>query len=181
MTDPARNGATRPRKHRVEFILVGLTVLAALALVWGYFYYYPERLGPEQPIHFSHRIHATERGISCLFCHPGAMNTPRAGIPPLETCLLCHSRIIVDYPEILKLRASYDENKPVEWVRVNTLPDFVYFDHQAHIRAGFDCGHCHGDVAAMDRVRLVHDFQMGFCVQCHRDNHFSHDCLICHR
>jgi predicted CXXCH cytochrome family protein len=109
------------------------------------------------------------------------MNTARSGVPPLETCLLCHSRIIVDHPEIVKLRAYYDAGKPVEWVRVNDLPDFVYFDHSAHVRAGFDCGRCHGDVAGMDRVWLVHDFQMGFCVQCHRDNGFSHDCLICHR
>jgi len=109
------------------------------------------------------------------------MNTPHSGVPPVETCLLCHSRIIVDHPEIVKLRAYYDQGKPVKWARVNDLPDFVYFDHAAHIGAAFDCGRCHGDVAGMDRVWYVHDFQMGFCVQCHRDNNVSHDCLTCHR
>jgi hypothetical protein len=180
MTGPAP-AAPRPRKRRAELILAALTALSALAVVWGYYLYFPEQIGPEQPIHFSHRLHATTRGINCLFCHPGAVNTPHSGVPPLETCLLCHSRIIVDHPEIVKLRAYYDRQEPVEWARVNTVPDFVYFDHAAHVRAGFDCGHCHGDVAGMDRVRLVHDFKMGFCVQCHRDNQYSHDCLICHR
>ncbi len=169
------------RARRLEVILAALTVLSVLALLWGYYSYYPKQIGPEQPIHFSHRIHATVRQISCLFCHPGAMNTARSGVPPLETCLLCHSRVIVDHPEIVKLRAYYDRGEPVQWARVNTLPDFVYFNHQAHVRVGFDCGHCHGNVAGMDRVRLVHDFKMGFCVQCHRDNNFSHDCMICHR
>ena len=158
-----------------------LTAAFILAMLWGYYFYYPRMREPKQPIAFSHRIHVTEKQLSCIFCHPGVVDTPRAGVPPLETCLLCHSRIIIAHPEIVKLRAAYENRRPVEWVRVNTLPDFVYFDHSAHVRAGFDCGKCHGDVAAMDRVALVHDFKMGFCVQCHRDEKFSHDCLICHR
>jgi len=182
MTDLSSQVRSRWRKlRRTELILAAAAVLSVAAAAWGYFLYYPRKIGPEQPIHFSHRLHAGTKQISCFFCHPGAMNTPRSGVPPLETCLLCHSRIIVDHPEIVKLRAYYDAGKPVKWARVNDLPDFVYFDHSAHVRAGFDCGRCHGDVAGMDRVWLVHDFQMGFCVQCHRDSGFSHDCLICHR
>jgi len=182
MTELSRHARSRGRRLRqTELILAAATVLFTAAAVWGWFFYYPRTVGPEQPIHFSHRLHAGTKQISCFFCHPGAMKTAHSGVPPLETCLLCHSRIIVDHPEIVKLRAYYDQGKPVKWARVNDLPDFVYFDHAAHVGAAFDCGQCHGDVAGMDRVRLVHDFKMGFCVQCHRDNDFSHDCLTCHR
>ena len=66
-------------------------------------------------------------------------------------------------------------------VRINELPDFVYFNHQVHVQAGFDCGKCHGDVAGMDRVAPAHPLDMGFCVGCHREQQFSHDCLRCHR
>jgi len=170
------------RSYRKLAMTLGvLTGLLLAATAWACYYYFPSRIGPAQPISFSHRVHVAEKQISCFMCHTGAIDTPRAGVPPLETCMLCHSRIIIGHPEIVKLREHFDRRKPVEWVRVNQLPDFVYFNHEIHVRAGFDCGHCHGNVAQMDRVALVQDFQMGFCVQCHRDNNFSHDCLICHR
>ena len=168
----------RRRLERQLTILVGLTTFAA---AWGYFAYYPRLVGQAQPISFSHRIHATEKKISCVLCHPGALKSPRAGVPPLETCMLCHSGIIMHHPEIEKLRAHYENGTPVYWERVNDIPDFVYFNHELHVRRGFDCGKCHGDVAGMDRIVQVHDFKMGFCVQCHRDEKASHDCLMCHR
>ena len=169
-----------PRRW-VQAALAAAIAVLALGMVWGYYAYYPRKLGPAQPIAFSHKLHAGDKQINCLFCHAGAADTSRSGVPPLETCMLCHSRIITEHPEILKLRAAYAQNRPIEWVRVNKLPDHAYFNHAAHVRAGFDCGRCHGDVAGMDRVFLVQDFKMGFCVQCHRDEAFSHDCLICHR
>ena len=167
--------------RRLAFWLSMATAVLLLATVWGYYCYYPAQAGLEQPIPFSHRIHVTEEHLSCIMCHPGVIDTPRAGVPPLETCMLCHSRIIINHPEIVKLREHYENGVPVKWVRVNTLPDFVYFNHEMHVRAGFDCGKCHGDVASMDRITQANDFLMGFCVQCHRDEKFSHDCLICHR
>jgi hypothetical protein len=150
-------------------------------MVWGYYLYYPTVAGPQQPIPFSHRFHAGEKQISCLMCHTGAVDTPRAGLPPLETCMLCHKRIITTYPQIKELREHYEAGQPIEWVRVNHLPEFVYFNHEAHIRRGVDCSKCHGDVSAMDRVVPSPELLMGFCVQCHRDENVSHDCLVCHR
>lgn len=114
-------------------------------------------------------------------CHPGTINSDHAGIPPLETCMLCHSKIIIHHPMIEKLRKHYYDNVPVEWTRIVYLPDFVFFSHQAHIQAGFDCGKCHGDIAHTDRLPEQTQLKMGFCVQCHRDENFSHDCFICHR
>jgi len=101
---------------------------------------------------------------------------------PVETCMLCHKRIIITHPQIQRLRKYYDDREPIPWERVNSLSEFVFFNHQRHVRAGFDCGRCHGDIANMDRVKPVVNLNtMGFCVQCHRDEEYSHDCLICHR
>jgi hypothetical protein len=160
--------------------VVVLLLFAAAALVYLDIPY-PVGLGPRQPIPFSHRVHVTTKHLSCFMCHTGVARSSRAGIPPLETCLLCHSRVIRTYPYIAQLRSLYAQNKPVIWERVNWLPEFVYFNHSVHIQRGFDCSRCHGDVALMDRVVKARKFEMGFCIQCHRDNHATHDCFTCHR
>ena len=174
---------------RKSFLVRRWPELATLAvlllfLTAGLLYYdmiYPAQLGPRQPIPFSHRVHVHAKKISCFFCHTEAVRSSRAGIPPLETCLLCHSRIIRTHPYIAKLRRHVAENRPVIWERVNWVPEFVYFSHQMHVLRGFDCGNCHGEVSMMDRVVKARKFQMGFCIQCHRDNKASTDCYICHR
>ncbi len=170
--------------NRFYSLSAALALMAATSLLCmtvAYAYFFTARIGPQQPIPFSHRIHAAEKKINCLFCHSEAVDTDSAGVPPLETCMLCHSKIIIHYPQIAKLREHYYDNLPVEWVRVNVLQEFVYFSHQAHIQSGIDCGKCHGNVAEMDRVIMKKPFQMGFCVQCHRDTKVSNDCLMCHR
>ena len=169
------------RFFRYSVVLTLTAGITLLVMVLAYAFGFGSEIGPEQPIPFSHRIHATEKKISCVFCHSGAIDTDVAGIPPLETCMLCHSKIIIHYPPIVTLREHYDNKVPVEWVRVNVLQEFAYFSHQGHIQSGVDCGKCHGDVAQMDRVVMKKPFQMGFCVQCHRDAEVSHDCWICHR
>jgi len=167
--------------RRQEVFLALLSVALTLVLAGLYYLWGPREPGPAQPIPFSHRLHVSARHVNCFMCHPGAVDSPRAGVPPLETCMLCHKHVIVDHPEILKLRRDYDGNQPVQWVRVNDLPDFVYFDHSIHLHRGIDCGRCHGDVSGMDRVEPAFDLNMGFCVQCHRDNNATHDCFACHR
>ncbi len=186
MTEQERQVAPGPqpeptRPWVVAAVMACLAMAALLGLVLAYYFWFSSSIGPAQPISFSHRFHVTQKRISCLFCHNGVLEGPRAGIPPLETCMLCHRKIIVTHPQIAKLTQHYNERRPVEWVKVNSVPNFVYFNHERHIRAGYDCGRCHGDVAQMDRVALVHDLKMGFCIQCHRDEGFSHDCYICHR
>jgi hypothetical protein len=174
----------RPHRSLRAPLGIVLTVLALVAFGWGgYAYYgmYKAHLGPEQPISFSHHFHVTSKQISCIFCHGGVTDAPRAGIPPVETCMLCHSHIIIHHPQIQRLTRYYQAGVGVPWVRVNKLPEFTFFNHQRHIRKGFDCSRCHGAVDQMDRVALVQDFTMGFCVQCHRDENYSHDCYICHR
>jgi len=166
---------------RRGLVLAAAVAVLLVATALGYYKYYQSGIGLEQPIPFSHRFHVTEKRLSCIFCHTGVVDTPRADVPPLETCMLCHQRIIVTYPKIALLRQYFEEGKPVPWVRVNHVPEFVYFNHEVHVRKGFDCSRCHGDVAGMDRVVPQPEITMGFCVQCHRDENFSHDCWVCHR
>jgi hypothetical protein len=137
--------------------------------------------GPEQPIPFSHRVHAYYKKIDCFFCHPYADRSPRAGMPPVEKCMLCHSAIITNFPPIKKLRGYYDRKEPIQWVRVTANPDFVFFPHHVHLAKGIDCGECHGNVREMDRVKLTHRFTMGYCVDCHKARKASRDCWTCHR
>ncbi len=168
-----------PRWANAAALAVLLSVAAA-ALVYLDIPY-PVGFGPRQPIPFSHRVHVQVKRVSCFMCHTEAARSSRAGIPPLQTCLLCHARIIRSYPYIAQLREQFARNQPVVWQRVNWLPEFVYFNHSMHIQRGFDCGRCHGDVSSMDRVVKARKFEMGFCIQCHRDNKATHDCFACHR
>lgn len=172
-----------PEKQSLRWqVPLGLLALVLTGiLIYGFAYYATGRIGKEQPIPFSHRVHVNDKKISCFFCHPEAMQSARAGVPPLETCMLCHDRIAVTYPPIEKLRSHYFAGTPVLWARVHILPEFVYFDHSLHIRRQIDCGYCHGNVAQMDRVVLQQKLEMGFCMECHKRTKTSHDCYICHR
>jgi hypothetical protein len=173
------NGGVRP--HRWQVVVGSAAGLLLVIMVLLYYLYYPPAAGREQPIPFSHHLHAGVKQISCLVCHPDAADGPRSGVPPLQTCMLCHERIIINYPPIADLREHFAEGKPVEWVRINALPEYVYFNHQMHVLHGVDCSRCHGDVKEMDRVKLPQDWAMGICVQCHRDNGVTHTCYTCHR
>ncbi len=178
---PQGNANEQVSSHRWQVALGSAAGLLTVAMALLYYLLYPSALGKEQPVPFSHRIHAGVKQISCFMCHPGAAEGPRAGVPPLQTCMLCHEHIIIHYPEVADLRRHYNDGVPVEWARVNELPEFVYFDHGMHLLRGIDCGHCHGDVRAMDRIKQPQKFTMGFCVQCHRDNGAAHKCSVCHR
>lgn len=162
------------------FFSLLVLVFAAMGTLF-YFYYYQAKIGPEQPIPFSHRVHAGDKQISCYICHQGAMHTARAGVPPLETCMLCHSRIIIHHPEIEKLRAHYYSNNPIAWEKVYDVPDFVFFNHSVHIFRKIDCAECHGNVKQMDRIEQFNEFKMSFCIDCHREKNASTDCFKCHR
>lgn len=178
---PERSGREKraPRWPTLAALAVLLVALAAALLLFDL--PYPVGLGPRQPIPFSHRVHVTTKRLSCLVCHSEVARSSRAGIPPLQTCMLCHQRIIRSYPYIALLREHFRENRPVVWQRVNWVPEFVYFNHSVHIQRGLDCSLCHGEVSLMDRVVTAHKFQMGFCIGCHKKNRATHDCFTCHR
>ena len=128
---------------------------------------------PDQPLKFSHQIHAGQNGTDCIYCHSYAPYSKSAGIPAQSICMNCHllvrSGTRSGMFEIAKITDSYENNKPLEWIRVHNVPDHVFFSHAQHVGAGgTDCSECHGDVAKMTRVRQVSDLSMGWCINCHR-------------
>lgn len=124
---------------------------------------------PDQPIAFSHKIHAGDNEINCKYCHYGAEKGRHAGIPAVSVCMNCHTQVKPDSPEIQKLKKAVADKKSIEWIKVNRMADFVYFNHSQHVVAGkVDCMTCHGPVNTMTRMRQEQDFTMGWCIDCHR-------------
>lgn len=128
---------------------------------------------PDQPIAFSHKIHAGQNQIDCQYCHFTADKSMHAGIPPAATCMNCHSQVKegkkTGTKEIAKIYDAIDNNKPIEWVKVHNLPDHVYFNHAQHVNVGkVTCAECHGEVEKMDEIIQVKDLSMGWCIECHR-------------
>jgi len=156
----------------------GLFLLLAAGLEVGWS---RMNLSPEQPIAFPHTIHAGRLGLPCDFCHLYVNKGKRATVPPLSKCMSCHKQIATNRPEIIKLTGYYERREPIAWNRIHQVPDFVYFTHKRHIRAGIDCSACHGEVRAMKQVRRVRSLKMGFCVTCHKSKGAPHDCATCHK
>ena len=134
-----------------------------------------------QPIRFSHKIHAGDNKLDCLFCHSGARRAPVAGIPSVQYCMGCHRMAATGRPEIARLRTYWEKQVPVRWAKVVKEPDYVFFNHSPHIARGIRCQKCHGPVETMSEVKLDHTLSMNVCVDCHRQNKASTDCYTCHR
>lgn len=123
----------------------------------------------EQPVPFSHKHHVQGVGLDCRYCHVHVETGAFAGLPDTETCMTCHSQIWVDSPLLAPVRESYRTGQPLQWNRVHDLPDFVYFDHSAHVSKGVGCTTCHGQVDEMPLMWKSSSLQMGWCLDCHRD------------
>lgn len=129
---------------------------------------------PDQPIKFSHKVHAGENGIDCMYCHTTAEDSKSAGIPATNLCMNCHILIREGTNsgkfEISKVVEANETGKSIEWTRIHNLPDHVYFSHSIHVGSGkLDCAQCHGPVEEMDIMRQNSDLSMGWCVNCHRE------------
>ncbi len=123
----------------------------------------------QQPVQFSHKHHVGDDGIDCRYCHTAVETSYTAGIPPTQTCMNCHSQIWSDSPYLEPVRASYRDNKPLEWQRVHDLPEFAYFNHSIHVAKGVGCSTCHGQIDNMPAVFQENSLQMEWCLQCHRN------------
>lgn len=123
---------------------------------------------PQQPVPFSHAQHAGELGMDCRYCHNTVEVAATAAVPPTATCMNCHATILTDSPGLLPVRSSNASGDSVPWVRVHDLPDFAYFTHNPHVRAGVSCVSCHGRIDQMATVRQVERLSMGWCLECHR-------------
>lgn len=128
---------------------------------------------PDQPIKFSHQVHAGNMKIDCFYCHTTADNGKAAGIPSANVCMNCHSIVregtMSGKAEIAKLVEHAEKGMPIEWIRIHQLPDHVFFSHQQHVKSGkLECKECHGDIENMHRVKQVNDLSMGWCLDCHK-------------
>jgi hypothetical protein len=152
----------------ISLIVIGEIIFVEAAGLGRQQYYQPD-----QPIWFSHKVHAGQNKINCMYCHYTADKSQFAGIPPMQVCMNCHSVVkqgkITGAVEIEKIYKAFETGKPIEWVKVHNLPDHVYFNHAQHVNAGkVDCQECHGAVEKMNQIIQVNDLSMGWCIECHR-------------
>jgi hypothetical protein len=120
-----------------------------------------------QVVPFSHQHHTSGLGIDCRYCHTTVESSSFAGVPPTETCMSCHSQVWTDAPLLAPVRQSLASGRPLEWNRVNDVPDFVYFNHSIHVQKGIGCSTCHGRVDQMPLTWKEHSLYMRWCLDCH--------------
>lgn len=182
--------------------LLSIPLLLVVAILF-FFQYSAESgsKGPIQPVLFSHKIHAGEYKIPCENCHSYVSVSPHPGIPSLQKCIGCHQHVagrdksyiadngqVINFKEeIQKVRDYWERKEPIPWTKVTTMPEYVHFNHKRHIKRGFECKTCHGEVEKMDVVYKAERLNMGFCISCHEKNadneeHLTQlkDCLTCH-
>ncbi|MEM9080964.1 MAG: cytochrome C [Verrucomicrobiota bacterium] len=132
-----------------------------------------QRVGyqPTQPIPYSHEIHVEQLGLDCRYCHSFVEHGSHANVPSANVCWNCHgpNKVKHDSPLLAPLREAIATGEPIEWVRVHRTPDYVYFNHSAHVNRGVSCESCHGDVHQMKVVHHEESLTMGWCLECHRE------------
>jgi hypothetical protein len=153
-------------------IFGGFALIVIVTLVWAGVirapYVTEQDVVREQPVPFSHEHHVSGLGIDCRYCHTTVERTAFAGVPPTEICMNCHKQVWATSPTLEAVRASLRENHPILWVRVNNVPDFVYFDHSIHIHKGVGCETCHGRIDQMPLTYKAESLHMEWCLDCHR-------------
>ena len=196
---------TRRFERRVYVALVVFIFAGGLGTSFGAYVLWPSRreagYEPKQPIPYSHKLHAGELEIQCLYCHSQADKGPHATIPPVSTCMKCHEQEQTKDEDgnltegMATLLEHWEQKKPIVWNKVNDLADFVYFDHSRHVNAGLECQECHGPIETMERVRREHGLKMSWCLDCHKQEPQEGDaacergdptrapihCTACHR
>ncbi len=152
-------------------LAVAGAALGVIGLLWMYGSPRHTDVGyrPKQPLPYSHKLHAGDLGIDCRYCHTAVEVSAHATVPPTQTCMNCHKLILTSSQKLLPVRESWATGTPIAWVRVHKTPDYCYFNHSAHLRAGVGCSTCHGNVAQMDVVRQVQPLSMSWCLDCHRN------------
>ncbi len=193
-----------PRKMARGLVLLG--VLIAVALVAALMINPKKNYAPQQPIYFQHQKMAAKPkwtknaegkdvnqggyGIPCRYCHTMAYKGRHSTLPSTDICMNCHSVVGQDKEWVLVLKGYWERGEPIPWVKVHDLPDFVYYDHSAHLnavddkgKAKLDCVDCHGEVENSDVVAVQNKFNMGWCLECHQKPEMAAptECVTCHR
>jgi len=156
---------------------IGLTVATISAGVYNYFTPEYTEVGyqPKQPIAFSHALHVEQLGMDCRYCHTYVDRSEHSNVPATSTCMNCHSQVKArdaagnTSPNIQQLEQYWNSGEPIPWVRIHRTPDYVYFNHMAHVNRGISCVHCHGQVNEMEEVYQAKSLSMAFCLECHRN------------
>jgi hypothetical protein len=158
-------------------IVLCLLVLgpAVSAGMWYYFTPKYTRVGyqPAQPVPFPHDVHVAQLGMDCRYCHSFVEVAAHSNVPTTQVCMNCHSQVQKENPKLAPLRRSWASGEPVEWVQIHKTPDYVYFNHSAHVNRGVSCVSCHGKVNEMPVVYHAESQSMAWCLDCHRnpENH----------
>ncbi|MBA3963829.1 MAG: cytochrome c3 family protein [Chthoniobacterales bacterium] len=154
-------------------VLVGFVLLvcgagwATSAIFWSPYTTYVD-VPLAQPVPFSHKHHVGDDGIDCRYCHTSVEQSGFAGIPSTQICMTCHSQLWTEAPVLAPVRNSLTTNRPLQWNRVNDLPDFAYFNHSIHISKGVGCSTCHGELDKMPLTWRTQTLYMKWCLDCHR-------------
>jgi len=150
-------------------------VVGVLVSLIAFFWYYgsPKYTDvgyqPQQPVEYSHKLHAGDLGIDCRYCHTSVEESGEAIIPPTQTCMNCHALIKPESEKLKLIRESWQNDTAIEWIRIHKTPDYAYFNHSAHINQGVGCASCHGPVDQMEVVYQAESLSMGWCLECHRN------------
>lgn len=163
---PSMNWITRLGLLVLLMFIAGLGGLVYYA-AWSP-YFTQVGVAKAQVVPYSHQQHVGQLGLDCRYCHTSVETSNTATIPPTETCMGCHSQVASASPALEPVRASAENNQPLEWIRVHDLADYVYFNHAIHVKQGVGCETCHGRVDEMPVVAKMETLQMDWCLDCHR-------------
>ena len=163
-----------------------LRVAVALVSLSGFLHFVVAQDGKQrqpsavrQPIAFSHKQHA-EAGVKCSSCHFKAETDEQAGLPSVSDCVQCHRSVSSSRALMQTLSSHEITGKDIRWVKIYDLPDFVFFSHQAHLRAKVECRTCHGPVERRTVLWKEKDISMKACIACHKEKRASTACNYCH-
>ncbi len=149
-----------------------IAILGFLVVNGVTYYFTPKytRVGymPGQPVSFDHSLHAEQLGLDCRYCHTGVEKASHSNVPTVQTCMACHLHVQKQSAKLAPVRAAWESGEPIRWVRIHQAPDYVYFNHAAHVNRGISCQSCHGQVNHMTVVWHHEPQSMGWCLECHR-------------
>jgi hypothetical protein len=160
--------------NRLPLMIIVGVVLVSTAVTAGVWYYFTNKYTnagfmPVQPVAFSHEIHAGDLGVDCRYCHNAVEKSWYSNVPASSVCMNCHNQVLKDDPKLAVVRDSYASGKPIKWIQIHKLPDYVYFNHSVHVNRGVSCVECHGQINHMDEVHQAKALSMSFCLDCHRN------------
>lgn len=164
-----------PRKANVlpHLTLAGSLAGGVFAILFIWYYFSPEYTdvgyAPEQPVQYSHRLHAGQLGLDCQYCHTNVKDAAHSNVPATQTCMNCHSQIRTESVKLLPVRESFATGESIEWIKVHKLPDYARFSHAVHTNNGVGCESCHGRIDQMEVVFQVEPLSMSWCLECHRN------------